>query len=646
MELLKPLLAAILLLPLVASIIAGVLGKLLGSRITAIAVILLLAIGTCLSIYLCHGFAANNFAATDLVFYNWGILGATSLSIGCSLDQFTILMATLVGFVALMVHIYSVYYMADAEGRPRFFCYLAFFTFAMLVLVLASNLLQLFFAWEMVGLASYLLIGFYFSKEHAVTASFKAFIINRATDFSFILAILLIYSCTSSFNFSQILAQSYAIKAPDVTLFFGYTIPMQDLIGILLVIAALGKSAQIPFHTWLPDSMAGPLPVSALMHAATMVTAGIFMLARLSPLLEHSAVTMQLMSVCGITTCIAMGLMALVQYDIKQILAYSTISQLGLMLLALGHAAKLPAILHLFSHGFFKAALFLSAGTIILQHNNQQDLRHLHLAPKYMPFTYVVMLIASAAAVGIPATSGFYSKELILTAIESSGSSTPMYYLALLSVFITALYTWRMFFLLFHSKRAQATATLLLQKLPLLCKLPLLLLTIPSLIIGWYGVIAYRDGFLHKVLYLQTKVPDLGGALGMLLYSGMTLQFWLVVVAALVAWFCYPGSLKLQKIAMIIFAPINGLLKRGYGFNILNNAIVTLVRAVGRQCRLLFEELLIEKIILGSTIRIIVAVANKSRQMQTGYIYHYIFIMLLGLAAMLAYLLLASMGLL
>lgn len=619
MEALKTITIAILCLPLLGAGIAGCFGKLIGKRVTHSVVILLLGIATVLSFYVLQGFVTNQLMSMDVALYTWGQIGEHTLKIGLLIDKLSALMLALVCIIALVVHVYSVYYMRKDQGCQRFFSYISLFTFAMLVLVSANNFVQLFFAWELVGVVSYLLIGFWFAEENAVKAGFKAFLINRVSDFGFLLAIVTIFACYNSLNYNEIFLQIYKLTA---------TPPAAHIIAVLLLIAAMGKSAQVPLHVWLPDSMTGPLPVSALIHAATMVTAGIFMIVRVFPLFECSAVTLDFMLLIGAITCVAMGLVAVVQYDIKQVLAYSTISQLGLMMAALGTSACMAGMFHLIMHAFFKALLFLGAGAIIMALNNEQDLRKMGGLRTQLPMVYLVMLIASLAAVGFPGFSGFYSKDLILSAIQNAATAQAkiIYYLLLGNSFVTALYIFRLFFLIFHgpAKHAQVAVTS-----SLLITLPLIILAILSLAIGWVGI-----GYL-------SVEPSAGS---MMLHGFIAVPFLLTVLAVGVAWFCYIQQPWVSALGQDVFAPVYMVLVKRYWFNEINNGIVMTIKLISRGLLQVGDKFIIERLLVNGTVKWVHTVSRKLGRMQTGYLYHYILVMMTGLVLLLYFLCLGGSG--
>jgi len=448
----------IIVLPLVSSLISGYC-SLLYNKIKNIYIdfISLFAVGiSCLiSLYVFYGFYIDKYKTLEVLLYIWGVTGGVNLEVGILIDKLSSIMIMIVTFVSFMVHIYTMGYMAQDPGYKRFFSYISFFTFAMLVLVLSNNFLQLFFGWEAVGLTSYLLIGFWFNKESAIFANLKAFLVNRVGDLGFIIGIAAILYQFGTLNYLEIFSMTTKNNISNFYTFyiFGYECYITTFICLCLFVGAMGKSAQIPLHVWLPDSMEGPTPISALIHAATMVTAGIFMCVRMSPIFEFSQTALTFVLIIGTLTCVMMGLIGIVQNDIKRIIAYSTLSQLGLMMAAVGVSAYSAAIFHLMTHAFFKALLFLGAGSVIIGVHHEQNINNMGGVGRYMPVTYITMLFATLALIGFPGFSGFFSKDLIIECIKISNMPyiNCIYYIIVFSVFITSLYSFRMFFIVFHS---------------------------------------------------------------------------------------------------------------------------------------------------------------------------------------------------
>ncbi|HQY22441.1 MAG TPA: NADH-quinone oxidoreductase subunit L, partial [Gammaproteobacteria bacterium] len=512
METIKGLSLAVVLFPLGAALIAGLLGRQIGVKGAHSVTIFAVTVSFILSLYLLYVLYSGQSTSFNFKLYTWGRSAHTDFQVGFLIDRLTVLMMSVVTFVAWVVHIYTVGYMYQDPGYQRFFCYISLFTFGMLTLVMSNNFLQLFFGWEMVGLMSYLLIGFWFNKKTAVAANLKAFIVNRIGDFGFILGIAAVFYCFGTLDYAIVFEQVSNIVSMKQAFAFSadITLPAITFICLALFMGAMGKSAQIPLHVWLPDSMEGPTPISALIHAATMVTAGVFMIARLSPLFEYSDVALNFILVIGSLTCLLMGLVGIVENDIKRIIAYSTLSQLGYMMTAMGVSAYPIGIFHLSTHAFFKALLFLGAGSVILALHHEQDIWKMGGLRRKMPITYTTMLVGSLALVGFPLFSGFYSKDLIIEAVKLSHLPAAgfAYYIVLGSVFITALYTFRLFFVVFHTQsrrdkeRAHHT-----QESPAIIWVPLVLLAIPSFIAGAFLVEPLFQNFFQGAIVMH-KLHD------------------------------------------------------------------------------------------------------------------------------------------
>jgi NADH-quinone oxidoreductase subunit L len=449
---------AIVLAPLLAAIVAGLFGKRIGRAGAHWITILAVGLSCVLSVYVLSQMFWGGAPSENYSIYTWAVTDGLRMEVGFLVDRLTALMMVVVTFVSLMVHVYTIGYMHDDPGYQRFFSYISLFTFSMLMLVMSNNFLQLFFGWEAVGLVSYLLIGFWFKRESAIFANLKAFLVNRVGDFGFILGIAAIVMFTGSLDYVEVWGQASSVAAQEIEVIGSTPWNAMTVICILLFIGAMGKSAQAPLHVWLPDSMEGPTPISALIHAATMVTAGIFMVARMSPLFELSTTALAVVIVIGAITAFFMGLLGIVQNDIKRVVAYSTLSQLGYMTVALGASAYGAAIFHLMTHAFFKALLFLAAGSVIIALHHEQDIRKMGGLRKYMPITYWTALVGSLALIGFPGSSGFFSKDLLIEAVKESHwqGQGAVYWIAylsvLLGVFVTALYSFRMFFLVFHGE--------------------------------------------------------------------------------------------------------------------------------------------------------------------------------------------------
>jgi NADH-quinone oxidoreductase subunit L len=551
--------------------------------------------------------------------------------------------------------VYTIGYMHDDPGYQRFFSYISLFTFSMLMLVMSNNFLQLFFGWEAVGLVSYLLIGFWFKRESAIFANLKAFLVNRVGDFGFILGIAGIAYFTNSLDYAEVFGQADAIAAQSVSILPGTTWNAMTLICILLFIGAMGKSAQAPLHVWLPDSMEGPTPISALIHAATMVTAGIFMVARMSPLYELSVAALGTVMIIGAITAFFMGLLGIVQNDIKRVVAYSTLSQLGYMTVALGASAYSAAIFHLMTHAFFKALLFLAAGSVIIAMHHEQDIRRMGGVRKYMPITYWTSLIGSLALIGFPGTAGFFSKDLLIEAVgESHWAETDaaVYWIAylsvLLGVFVTALYSFRMFFLVFHGRERMDEETRShLHESPWVVTVPLVLLAIPSAVIGWFtvGPVLF-DGFFGDAIVVHHEHDVLAhigehwhGATGLVAHALLTPVFWLAAAGVTAAWYLYLKRPELPALIRQRFGWLYDLLDRKYYFDDL------WIRGFGGAGRrigtFLWEKgdvTVIDGVLVNGTAGTVGRLAGVMRQLQTGYLYTYAFAMIIGLTAFLGWL--------
>ncbi|MDJ0940923.1 MAG: NADH-quinone oxidoreductase subunit L [Woeseiaceae bacterium] len=649
----------IVLAPLIAAIVAGLFGRQIGRAGAHTVTILGVGLSTVLSGYVLYQMLANGAPAENLSIYTWGIADGLRMEIGFLVDRLSALMMVVVTFVSLMVHIYTIGYMHDDPGYQRFFSYISLFTFAMLMLVMSNNFLQLFFGWEAVGLVSYLLIGFWFKKETAVFANLKAFLVNRVGDFGFLLGIAGIVLFTNSLDYAEVFAQREAIAGETISVFGGTPWNAMTVICILLFIGAMGKSAQAPLHVWLPDSMEGPTPISALIHAATMVTAGIFMVARMSPLYELSVTALGVVIVIGAITAFFMGLLGIVQNDIKRVVAYSTLSQLGYMTVALGASAYSAAIFHLMTHAFFKALLFLAAGSVIIAMHHEQDIRKMGGIRKYMPITYWTSLIGSLALIGFPATSGFFSKDYIIEAVHASNwhSGTTMgeqatYWIAylsvLLGVFVTALYSFRMFFLVFHGEeRMDAETKSHLHETPWVVTVPLILLAIPSAIIGWFTVepVLFGGFFGDAIVVSESRDvmsrlgEDWHGQVGMLLHAFKTPVMYLALAGVAAAWYLY---LKRPDIPAAIKEKASGfynVLDRKYYFDDLwIKGFAGGGRRLGDFLADKGDRVLIDGVIVNGTANTVGKLAGIMRQLQTGYLYTYAFAMIIGLTALLGWL--------
>lgn len=647
---------AIVLLPLIAAIVAGLFGSRIGRSAAHWLTILAVGSSFLLSFSLLLNSLSGDFYTENYTLYTWAISGDLRMEIGFLVDRLSLLMMSVVTFVSLMVHIYTIGYMHEDPGYQRFFSFISLFTFAMLMLVMSNNFLQLFFGWEAVGLVSYLLIGFWFKKESAVTANLKAFLVNRVGDFGFLLGIAGIVMFTNSLDYYEVFEQANFIASQNLHIVNETSWNAMTVICILLFIGAMGKSAQAPLHVWLPDSMEGPTPISALIHAATMVTAGIFMVARMSPLFELSETALAFVLVIGAITAFFMGLLGIIQNDIKRVVAYSTLSQLGYMTVALGVSAYGAAIFHLMTHAFFKALLFLAAGSVIIAMHHEQDIRKMGGLKKYMPITYWTSLIGSLALIGFPGSSGFFSKDALIEAVKYShwDGQGAIYWIAylsvLLGVFITALYSFRMFFLVFHGRERMDKKTKShLHEPPKVVTMPLILLAIPSLIIGWITIEPILFGsYFNEVIYvlpehdvLRNMAPDFHGSFDFLIHSfSAGLAFYLALAGVLTAWFLY---IKKPHIPAIINSKLKflvNLLEEKYYFDKLWMSVLPNTgKAIGYFLWKQGDEKIIDNGLVNGTASSVRSLSFVMRRLQTGYLYHYAFAMILGLISILTWLL-------
>ncbi|MBT8093094.1 MAG: NADH-quinone oxidoreductase subunit L, partial [Gammaproteobacteria bacterium] len=637
----------IVLAPLAAAIVAGLAGHKIGRAGAHWVTIAGVGVSCLLSLLVLRNMFWGGAAAENISVYTWAVTDGLRMEVGFLVDRLTALMMCVVTFVSLMVHIYTIGYMHDDPGYQRFFSYISLFTFSMLMLVMSNNFLQLFFGWEAVGLVSYLLIGFWFKRESAIFANLKAFLVNRVGDFGFILGIAGIVMFTGSLDYATVFGSAKFVAVHNIEVLPGTPWNAMTVICILLFIGAMGKSAQAPLHVWLPDSMEGPTPISALIHAATMVTAGIFMVARMSPLFELSTTALAVVIVIGSITAFFMGLLGIVQNDIKRVVAYSTLSQLGYMTVALGASAYSAAIFHLMTHAFFKALLFLAAGSVIIALHHEQDIRKMGGIRKYMPITYWTALIGSLALIGFPGSSGFFSKDLLIEAVRESHwqGQGAVYWIAylsvLLGVFVTALYSFRMFFLVFHGKeRMSEKERSHLHETPAVVTVPLIMLAIPSAIIGWFtaGPVLFGDYFgdaIH-VRSVHDVLARLGeswhGSLGLLTHSVMTPVFWLAAAGVLTAWFLYLKRPDIPETLQQKFSGLYELLVQKYYFDDLYiKGFAAGGRSFGRFLWQKGDQLIIDGMMVNGTARSVGRLAGVMRQIQTGYLYTYAFAMIIGL---------------
>ncbi|MCO4812598.1 MAG: NADH-quinone oxidoreductase subunit L [Gammaproteobacteria bacterium] len=649
----------IVLAPLAAAIIAGLAGKQIGRAGAHWVTIFGVGISCALSLLVLKNMFWGGAQAENISVYTWAVTDGLHMEVGFLVDRLTALMMCVVTFVSLMVHIYTIGYMHEDPGYQRFFSYISLFTFSMLMLVMSNNFLQLFFGWEAVGLVSYLLIGFWFKKETAIFANLKAFLVNRVGDFGFILGIAGVVMFTGSLDYATVFGSAESVAGQTLEVLPGSPWNAMTVICILLFIGAMGKSAQAPLHVWLPDSMEGPTPISALIHAATMVTAGIFMVARMSPLFELSTAALGFVIIIGSVTAFFMGLLGIVQNDIKRVVAYSTLSQLGYMTVALGASAYSAAIFHLMTHAFFKALLFLAAGSVIIAMHHEQDIRKMGGIRKYMPITYWTSLVGSLALIGFPGSSGFFSKDLLIEAVKEShwhhgatAGDQLTYWIAylsvLLGVFVTALYSFRMFFLVFHGKeRMDAETKSHLHETPAVVTVPLILLAIPSAVIGWFtvGPVLFGDYFgdaiqvqsAHDVLAHMGEAWH--GSLGLLTHAWQTPVFWLAAAGVFVAWFLYLKRPDIPETIKDKVSPLYNLLDRKYYFDDLYiKGFAAGGRNLGKFLWQKGDELIIDGILVNGTAKAVGRLAGVMRQIQTGYLYTYAFAMIIGLTMLLGWL--------
>ena len=633
----------IVLAPLLGALIAGLFGRAIGRSGAHWVTILAVAISTVLSLVAYYDVAVAGNPVFNQPVYTWGVVGDLEISIGFLIDELSVTMMAVVTFVSLMVHIYTIGYMADDPGYQRFFSYISLFTFAMLMLVMSNNFLQLFFGWEAVGVVSYLLIGFWFDRESAIRANLKAFLVNRVGDLGFLIGIACLFMYTGSLQYADVFGAAPGLTATTMPGPWGAQWSVLTFACICLFIGAMGKSAQFPLHVWLPDSMEGPTPISALIHAATMVTAGIFMVARMSPLFEHSETALSVVLVIGAITALFMGLLGLVAHDIKRVVAYSTLSQLGYMTVGLGASAYAASIFHLGTHAFFKALLFLAAGSVIIALHHEQDMRRMGGLRKYMPITWITSLVGTLALIGTPGFAGFFSKESIIEAVHHSTLPVAGFaWVCVLSgVFVTALYSFRMYFLVFHgTERMDEHAREHLHETPAVVTVPLVLLAIPSVVVGWFfvepmlygahygGSIVVHDD--HDVL--AKMAASWHGAGAMVSHAFVTAPFWLALGGFVVAWFLWFLRPDIPARIAEALGAVHTVLTRKYYFDDLYESVfAALGRGVGGGLWKVGDVRLIDGLLVNGSARGVGWLSGVVRRIQTGLLYHYAFAMILGL---------------
>ncbi len=679
---------AIPLLPLVAAIVVGLFGKNLPRAAAHILTILGVGAAFALSVYVFND-ALLGHVYNETV-YSWLKSGNVSFEIGFLIDRLSAMMMVVVTFVSLMVHIYTIGYMHEDKGYARFFSYISLFTFAMLMLVMSNNFMQLFFGWEAVGLVSYLLIGFWYTRPTAIYANLKAFLVNRVGDFGFLLGIGLVLFHFGSLDYAAVFSVAPQMADAKINLIGNTQWSLMTVTCILLFIGAMGKSAQVPLHVWLPDSMEGPTPISALIHAATMVTAGIFMVARMSPLFELSSTALSFVMIIGSITALFMGFLGIIQNDIKRVVAYSTLSQLGYMTVALGASAYSVAIFHLMTHAFFKALLFLGAGSVIMGMHHDQDIRNMGNLKKYMPITWITSLIGSLALIGTPLFSGFYSKDSIIEAAKASTitGSGFAYFAVLAGVFVTAFYSFRLYFLVFHgtekwrevkhdehhvdtnveSHRDSHEETHEVahddhahhhglgpnddpHEPGWVIKLPLILLAIPSLFIGYFAIepmlygnffkgVIFVDSATHPAMHELTHEwhEVIHSAAGMAYHGLMSLPFLLAFSGVALAWFFYMKRPDIPAKIQTKFSLINRVLENKYYFDSFNEKVFAAgSRFIGNKLWLIGDVKIIDGAIVNGTANLVVKLSGILRKLQTGLIYHYAFAMIIGVFFMLSF---------
>ncbi|SDW88889.1 NADH-quinone oxidoreductase subunit L [Nitrosomonas oligotropha] len=628
------------LAPLIGAIIAGLFGRFIGPTWSHRATIGLVFVSLVASIIIFMDVLEGNSYNGSV--YTWLILGETRFEVGFLIDQLTATMMVVVSLVSLMVHIYTIGYMHDDPGYQRFFSYISLFTFSMMMLVMSNNFLQLFFGWEAVGLVSYLLIGFWYTRPTAIYANLKAFLVNRVGDFGFLLGIALVLMHFGTLDYASVFAQAPGIVDEKIELIPGMPWLVITLICILLFVGAMGKSAQFPLHVWLPDSMEGPTPISALIHAATMVTAGIFMVARMSPLFELSDTALTTILIIGGITTLFMALVAVVQNDIKRVVAYSTLSQLGYMTVALGASAYSAAIFHLMTHAFFKAVLFLGAGSVIIAMHHEQNMQKMGGLKSYMPITYLTMFIAALASSGVPGFSGFFSKDAIIEAVHFANipGAGFAYFCVLATVFVTALYTFRLIFMTFHGQTRMDKHTKdHLHESPWVVTLPLIVLAVPTIAAGWFiGPIVFGDYFNNviHVLPQHDAIVKLGaeftGIGGMMMHALSTIPFWLSVAGIFTAWFLYNVRTDIPAKIKARCGFLYNLLDRKYYIDELYSWLFAGgSRALGTALWKYGDIKVIDGFFVNGAARVVALSAALVRQYQTGYIYHYAFTMIVGI---------------
>jgi NADH-quinone oxidoreductase subunit L len=662
-------LLTIALAPLVGCLLAGFLGRFLGRAGSHSVTILGVAVSCALSFYVLYQLTVGGAATYNQNIYTWFQIGHFNASVGFLVDRLTAMMLVVVSFVSLLVHVYTIGYMADDDGYKRFFSYISLFTFSMFMLVMSNNFMQLFFGWEAVGLVSYLLIGFWYKRPTAIFANLKAFLVNRVGDFGFLLGIAAVLYFLGTLDYATAFGTAPSLIGKTLQITAGTQWDAATVICICLFVGAMGKSAQVPLHVWLPDSMEGPTPISALIHAATMVTAGIFMVARMSPLFELSSTALSFVLVIGATTALFTGLIGIVQNDIKRVIAYSTLSQLGYMTVALGVSMYSGAVFHLMTHAFFKALLFLGAGSVIIAMHHEQDMRYMGGLRKYMPITWITMWIGSLALVAVPFFSGFYSKDAIIEAVGESHrwGAHYAYFCVMAGAFVTAVYTFRQMYLTFHGKERftvvadhghghhvahlddhghheQGIMHELPKESPWVVTLPLVLLAIPSLLVGFFTVKPVLfGGWFGSAIHVDAANDVLGelgqhfhGAVAMALDGLWSLPFGLVVLAFVITSYVYLFNPAVADRIKNALKPFYSALYHKYWID----AVYYVVFArggvmLGRLFWKAGDTAVIDDTMVNGSVNMIHRIAATMRRLQSGYLYHYAFAMILGLILLL-----------
>ncbi|KIO48994.1 NADH:ubiquinone oxidoreductase subunit L [Nitrosospira sp. NpAV] len=634
------------LAPLAGALIAGLFGRVIGPAWSHRTTIVLMIVCVIASIAVFMDVLKGNIYNGSV--YTWMISGDTRFEVGFLIDRLSAMMMVVVSGVSLMVHIYTIGYMHGDPGYQRFFSYISLFTFSMLMLVMSNNFLQLFFGWEAVGLVSYLLIGFWYTRPTAIYANLKAFLVNRVGDFGFLLGIGLVLTYFGTLDYTAVFAQAPQLVTQTIEIIPGSPWALLSVVCILLFVGAMGKSAQFPLHVWLPDSMEGPTPISALIHAATMVTAGIFMVARMSPLFELTETALSFVLVVGGITTLFMALIAIVQNDIKRVVAYSTLSQLGYMTVALGASAYSAGVFHLMTHAFFKAVLFLGAGSVIIAMHHEQDMRKMGGLKKYMPITYWTMFIAALASAGVPGFSGFFSKDAIIEAVHFANipGAGFAYFCAVTTVFVTAFYTFRLVFMTFHGKpRMDHHTEEHLHESPWVVTLPLVVLAIPSIGAGWLiGPMLFGDYFGSAIQIMPeheaiTRMSaEFHGIWGMMTHAVTTLPFWFSVGGIFTAWYLYRVNTDLPGKISQAAGPLYTLLDRKYFIDEFYSWLFAGgARSLGGGLWKFGDVKIIDGFLVNGTARVVAGTAMLIRHFQSGYIYHYAFTMIVGVFILMSF---------